>query len=174
VSDNENIGDGLLNVTARGPLDTLKSRELIVAQRVQTRSKRHTTASGGAIWVLVVGIESRMEVLDMISKYTSIRIRVTYKVLLHVDERDVVLRKKLANACSVGILVTRDFIAVQDRWQAGNVECNCIELARGLSKCRTQERDLEQEGAHGGGWKLSSWRLSCYFEILEAPDYSYT
>lgn len=69
----------------------------------------------------------------------------TYEVFLYVDKRDVVLREKLSNACSVCVLVAGYFIAVENRRQACDIESNGVELARRLSKRRAQERQLEQK-----------------------------
>jgi hypothetical protein len=90
-----------------------------------------------------------MEVLDILSGALMCHVHVTYEVLLHMDERNVILSKELSNACGVGSLVTWNLVSVEDRRKASNIESCRGELARGLSKRRTQERKRE-EGMHLG------------------------
>lgn len=61
------LHEDLLGIAASLPLDPLKSRVLIVAQAVQARSERHATTCWCTDRVLVVGVESSMEVLDHVS-----------------------------------------------------------------------------------------------------------
>jgi hypothetical protein len=123
-------GSDLLKSTACVPLDTLEVGKLIVAQRVQPRSERYAAAGGGAVWVLVVGIESRVKVLRMVSIVQTIHLSVTYEVLLHVNKRDVVVREELSDACSVGVLVTRDLVSIEDGRKTSDIESDGVELAR--------------------------------------------
>lgn len=64
-----------------------------------------------------------MEVLDIVSECLVYRhVHYAYEVLLYVDERDVVLSEELSNASSVGGLVTRDVVSVENGRETGNVE----------------------------------------------------
>jgi hypothetical protein len=141
------MGRDALEVTACGPFDALEVGELIIAQRVQARSEWDAAAGRGAVWVLVVGIERSMEVLNMVSIMSIMSFCATYEIFLHVNKRDVVVREELSNASSVGVLVTRNLVAIENRRKTSDVESDGVELARGLGKHRAQERKLEQDGA---------------------------
>jgi hypothetical protein len=96
-----------------------------------------------------------MEVLSLISRGITKCFRVTYKVLLHVDEGDVVLREELSEKGSVGVLVSRDIVSIENRRKTSDVACHGVELARRLGKHPTQKGELNQERAHHDDcWKL--------------------
>lgn len=88
----------LLKSTACVPLDSLEACERIVAQSVQAAAKWYSSASSRPVRVVVVRIEGSMVV----------------EVLLNVDNGDVVFGKQLPNASGVGLLVSRNVVAVQE------------------------------------------------------------
>ena len=104
ILDVEDIGgqgdlwDGLLKGTACVPFDPLETGVGKVAQRIQATANGHSAAGGRPEWVIIVGIECGMVV----------------EVLLNVDQRDVVLGEQLANASSIGCLVARDIVAIEN------------------------------------------------------------
>lgn len=61
---------------------------------------------------------------------------VVVEVLLDVNKRDIVLGEKLAYTSSVGRLVTRHAIVIEDSRKTGNVKGESIECAGGLGEGR--------------------------------------
>lgn len=72
--------------------------------------------------MLIIGIECGVKV----------------EVFLNMDEVDIVLREQLTDACGVRSLVSRNFIAIQNVWQASNIESDCIK-----GSCRLSVGELE-------------------------------
>lgn len=62
-----------------------------------------------------------------------------------MNQGEVVLCKQLSNPRRIRVLVTRDFIPIENRRQTSNIESNRIERARRLSKRRAQKRELEEK-----------------------------
>lgn len=87
---------GLLKSTACVPLDSLKACKRIVAQSVQAATKGHSPACSCSIRMVIIGVERSMVV----------------EVLLNVDDRDVIFREQLADAGGVGLLISRNIVAV--------------------------------------------------------------
>jgi hypothetical protein len=107
------------------PLYSLKVNVGEIAQGVQATAKGNTSACGSPVWVLIIGIECSVKV----------------EVFLNMDEVDIVLREQLTNACGVGRFVPGNFIAVQDVWQASNIEGDCVECSCRLSVGELENRE---------------------------------
>lgn len=103
----------VLNVAACCPFNPLQVGVGVVAQRVQPGTERDTATCRCAVWVLVIGVKSSMEV----------------EVLLNMDEGDVVLCEELSNASSVVSLITRNVVSVQDWGESSDVVGQSVELS---------------------------------------------
>jgi hypothetical protein len=109
--------DNLLKSTALTPLHSLEVNIGEIAQGIQATAKGDASARRSPVWVLIVGVECGVKV----------------EVFLNMDEVNIVLREQLTNACSVCSLVSRDLVAVQEVWQASDIESDCVECPCRLS-----------------------------------------
>lgn len=117
--------DNLLKSTALTPLDSLKVNIREIAQGVQATAKGNASTCRSPVWVGIIGIECGVEV----------------EVLLNMDEVDIVLREQLTDACGVCSLVSGNFVAIQEVWQASNIESDCVKCPCRLSAGELENRE---------------------------------
>lgn len=115
------------------PLLAAEGGPWVVGHSVETISERHTARSGSSLRVVVSCVD----------------VGVVVEIFLHVHNVESLSGKSSTDQVGVGLLVTRNIIAIDDFWKTCYVVGKKVELSGLLAKTeatQSQSRDKELAG----------------------------